>query len=163
MSPALNPIDAGSAFRAGFTAAAKERFAGSPHVLVATTIATESAEDIVLIGGTSGSREGDLGSMGQRTQDWDIALEVSTYAIRYGVDEDATDTEAYDAASGMLSDLAEMVRRDAAGSDTTLGGAVMWCRMENYETTAGRQVAESGVGRLWEFTAVFVARSRTSG
>lgn len=165
MSPATNPIDAGVAFRAAMFAAAKAIFADEDYIYVTRTVIAEAAEDIVLIGELAGIREDAPNSASQRTQDWDLSLDISTYAVRAGsvdVEQDA-DADAFAAAASYLSRIAEHVRRSAPNGDTTLGGIAMWCRLESFQAIPGRAQADSGVGRMWEFSGTFVARSRVTG
>lgn len=165
MTAATNPIDAGLAFRSALFNAAKTVHAGSPHVLVTRTFLKAAGHDMVVIGGIEGGHEDAPRSGSQRTQDWDMACDVHAYAFRAGgADaEQSADDEAFTAASGYLSALAEYVRRSGPDGDITLGGTVMWCLMESFNTVPGRDQAASGVGRMWEFIGTFVARSRVTG
>ena len=164
MSTAPNPVDAGVAFRAAMFAAAQDLFT-EPHIYVTRTVIARNASDIVLIGAMDGLRDDAPNSGSQRTQDWDLSLDVQCYAFRAGgADvEQKADDDAFAAAGGYLSRLAEFVRRSGPDGDTTLGGSVMWCRMESFNTIPGRHQADNGIGRMWEFVGTFVARSRVTG
>lgn len=165
MTTASNPVDAGSAFRAAIFDAAKQVFVDEPHVYVTRTVIARNASDIVLIGAMQGFREDAPNSASQRTQDWDLSIDVSTYAFRAGGSdvEQQADEDAYTAAAGYLSRVAEYVRRAAPDGDTTLGSCVMWCRMESFNAVPGREQTDAGVGRMWELIGTFVARSRVTG
>lgn len=167
MSAASNPIDVGSAFRGAMFDAAKAIFASEPHVYVSHTNLGRDAKDVVLIGVLDGAH--DMGedpmSMSQRSQYWDLSLDVHTYAFRAGgADiEQQCDAQAYEAAASLMSRIAENVRRSSPEGDTTLGGTVMWCRLESFTTTPGQVQAQQGIGRMWEFVGTFVARVRVTG
>lgn len=167
MTAASNPIDAGNAFRQAMFTVAKGLFADEPHVYVSHTNLGRDAKDVVLIGVLDGShdQESDPLSMGRRTQDWDLSLDVHTYAFRAGgADiEQQCDADAYEAASSLMSRIAEYVRRSSPEGDTTLGGTALWCRLESFTTTPGQAQANQGTGRMWEFVGTFVARVRVTG
>lgn len=166
MSAATNPIDAGSAFREAMYKAAVDLFP-EESIYVSHTNLGQDAEDVVLIGALDGTRdqESRLMSASQRSQDWDYALDVHSYAFRAGGADEAQecDAEAFTAASEYMARIAEHVRRGAPDGDTTLGGTVMWCFLESMNTTPGEVSVAGGIGRMWEFVGTFVARVRVSG
>ncbi len=166
MTAATNPVDAGIAFRAAMYDACKTIFTPEADFLVVTrTVPSVAAEDMVLIGSLDGLREDAPNSGSQRTQDWDLSLDINTYAWRPGggdIEQDADD-KAFTAAANYLSRIAEHVRRSSPNGDTTLGDKVMWCRLESFNSIPGREQAANGIGRMWEFAGTFVARSRVTG
>ena len=166
MTAATNPVDAGLAYRAALFDAAKAVHAGAEHVLVTRTFLKSAGQDMIVIGNVEGGLADDAPRSGsQRIQDWDLACDVHAYAFRAGgADaEQSADAEAFEAASNYLSAIAEYVRRTGPEGDTTLGGTVMWCRMESFTTVPGRDQAATGVGRMWEFIGTFIARARVTG
>lgn len=165
MSTATNPVDAGIAFRTAMFDAIRTIFAADEYIYVTRTVIAKQSEDIVLLGAVDGIREDAPNSASLRTQDWDLSIDVHAYAVRAGgADvEQKADDDAYAAAASYLSRVAEYVRRQSPNGDTTLGGTVMWCRMESFNTVPGSAQSASGVGRMWEFIGTFVARSRVTG
>lgn len=168
MTAASNPVDAGIAFRAAMYVACKTLFTPeAEHLVVTRTFPSAATEDMVLIGSLDGLRDrgDDPRSSSLRTQDWDLSLDIHTYAFRAGggdTEQDADD-QAYEAAGGYLNRIAEYVRRSSPNGDTTLGGKVMWSGLESFTTEPGRVTAAQGTGRMWEFIGTFVARSRVTG
>ncbi len=167
MTAASNPVDAGIAFRAAMYDACKTLFTPeAQHLIVTRTFPSVATEDMVLIGSLDGLRNNeDPRSSSQRTQDWDLSLDIHTYAFRAGGGdaEQEADDQAYEAAGTYMSRIAEYVRRSTPNGDTTLGGKVMWSGLESFTTEPGRVSAAQGTGRMWEFIGTFVARSRVTG
>ncbi len=91
-----------------------------------------------------------------RSRDEDVQIRVVvSVAIAGGTDDQAVTAEAY----GLLRTLEQYVRK----TDTTLGGACMWCFLtahESYGYTAADLLSQ---GRLCEIEATFTARVRITG
>lgn len=104
---------------------------------------------------TSRQEEGPLSAV-QRSRNEYVDVQVVISVAKAGRDDDL---EVSDIAYGHLRTLDQYVRK----TDTTLGGAALWCFLTASESFGYTQADQLAQGRLCEIEATFTARVRITG
>lgn len=143
-------------FKMAFYEATKELMAADPdtqEVMVSYGApGSLDPEDVVAFLGVTSEQQ--AASIGQRSRDEDLTMEVAISCFRGGLEDQelVCGQRAYQ--------LLRMITRYVRKTDTTVGGTVLWCFLQGHESSGQTDPQLIQQGRVIEITARFLARAR---